>query len=121
MSTKILVVGASRGIGLELAKQLSSQPDTEIFATMRKPFSPGFDTSHVKVLAMDQTDASSVAAAASQVPELDTLILSFRSSLDCIEVCLIEVCPIDVSLISYVQSRSEPWGAVCMPNDHGYV
>jgi NAD(P)-dependent dehydrogenase (short-subunit alcohol dehydrogenase family) len=76
MSTKILVVGASRGIGLELAKQLSSQPDTEIFATMRKPFSPGFDTSHVKVLAMDQTDASSVAAAASQVPELDTLILN---------------------------------------------
>jgi NAD(P)-dependent dehydrogenase (short-subunit alcohol dehydrogenase family) len=76
MSTKILVVGASRGIGLELVKQLSSQPDTEVFATMRKPFDLSFDTSNIKVLAMDQTDASSVTAAASQVAELDTLILN---------------------------------------------
>jgi NAD(P)-dependent dehydrogenase (short-subunit alcohol dehydrogenase family) len=72
----ILVSGASRGIGLELVKQLAAQPETRVIAGMRKPFSIESPKNDIQVLQLDQTSADSVAAVAAQVPELDTLILN---------------------------------------------
>jgi NAD(P)-dependent dehydrogenase (short-subunit alcohol dehydrogenase family) len=72
----ILVTGASRGIGLELVKQLASAPNTTVFAGMRKPTNISSEANNIKTIQLDQTSAESVAAAAAQVPELDTLILN---------------------------------------------
>jgi NAD(P)-dependent dehydrogenase (short-subunit alcohol dehydrogenase family) len=72
----ILVTGASRGIGLELVKQLASAANTTVFAGMRKPINISAENNNIKTVQLDQTSAASVAAAASQVPELDILILN---------------------------------------------
>lgn len=60
------VVGSSRGIGIELAKQLTSK--YEVYGTMRKPFDVEF-----KVLKMDVNDQSSVDEAAKQIEKLVSL------------------------------------------------
>src|ERR1700709_1383051 len=72
----ILVTGASRGIGLELVKQLGATENTTVYAGMRKPITISAENDNVKTVQLDQTSAASVAAAAAQVPELDTLILN---------------------------------------------
>jgi NAD(P)-dependent dehydrogenase (short-subunit alcohol dehydrogenase family) len=80
MSSKaILVVGASRGIGLELVNQLSQNSENIVFAGLRKmPNIALYDGSHsnIKVVHLEQTSTSSITTAASQIPELDTLILN---------------------------------------------
>ena len=80
MSQKaIFVVGASRGIGLEVVNQLSQDPNNIVFAALRKtPNIPLYNGNHsnVKIVHLDQTSTSSVAAAAAAIPELDALILN---------------------------------------------
>jgi short-subunit dehydrogenase len=82
MSPIIAVIGASRGIGLELANQLSSQnPDTTVIsATRTVPSSPLL--SNVQSINLDLTNDDSIAAAAKEVPELDTLIINAAMGYD---------------------------------------
>lgn len=72
--TTTVVVGASRGIGLELAKYLAQDPENQVIATMRKPFS--LDAANIRVLELDQTESASVEKAARTVQEVDTLIIN---------------------------------------------
>jgi len=69
-----VIIGASRGIGLELAKYLSEEPESRVVATMRKPFAMA--SPNIQVLQLDQTDSGSVERAALQVPEADILIVN---------------------------------------------
>lgn len=69
-----VVIGASRGLGLEFAKSLAAERDSHVIATMRKPFSLG--QSNIDVLALDQTDTASVERAGQKVSEADVLILN---------------------------------------------
>ncbi|KAJ5700631.1 hypothetical protein N7536_003644 [Penicillium majusculum] len=70
-----LVIGASRGIGLELVKQISQDPSQQVIGSVRKPTDLG-SVPNIKSIVLDQADRSSVKAAATQVPELDTLIIN---------------------------------------------
>ncbi|PWY64318.1 NAD(P)-binding protein [Aspergillus eucalypticola CBS 122712] len=74
----ILVVGASRGIGRELVKQLSVHPNKHIIASVRQPAMQPVDSpaSNVSSIILDQANPESVIAAASQIPELDTLVIN---------------------------------------------
>lgn len=75
MSSKIvLVIGASRGIGYELVNQLSSDPYLHIIASVRQP--TDFGSSNISSIILDQSIPSSITQAASQVPEVDTLIIN---------------------------------------------
>lgn len=75
MSSKsIIVIGASRGIGLELVKYLSEDPSSQVFATMRKPMP--MTESNIHVIELDQTSTSSVQKAALQISEADILIVN---------------------------------------------
>ena len=69
-----VVIGASRGIGLGLAKYLARNSKDQVIATMRKPFS--LDAANIQVLELDQTDSASVEKAAEKVKEADTLIVN---------------------------------------------
>jgi short-subunit dehydrogenase len=73
-SNKFVVIGASRGIGLELAKYLAQNPDNHVIATMRKPFN--LDEANIEVLQLDQVNQRSVDTAAKKVTEADTLIVN---------------------------------------------
>lgn len=75
MSQTIAVIGASRGIGLELATQLSRTPNTVVLPTSRSS-PPSVELPNTKFLTLDITSDSSVTAAVSQVPALDTLIIN---------------------------------------------
>ncbi|CAI7596612.1 unnamed protein product [Penicillium crustosum] len=70
-----LVIGASRGLGLELVKQISQDPSQQVIGSVRKPTDLG-TAPNIKSIVLDQADRSSVKAAAAQVPELDTLIIN---------------------------------------------
>ena len=75
MTSKIiLVIGASRGIGRELVNQLSSDPNVHIIASVRQP--TDFGSSNVSSIILDQSIPSSITQAASEVPEIDTLIIN---------------------------------------------
>ncbi|KIW16546.1 hypothetical protein PV08_03734 [Exophiala spinifera] len=69
-----LTVGASRGLGLELVKQLSKTPDQHIIATVRSPTDRIPKSDNITLLILDQSSPESVLAAASHDVELDTLI-----------------------------------------------
>jgi NAD(P)-dependent dehydrogenase (short-subunit alcohol dehydrogenase family) len=69
-----IVIGASRGIGQELATYIAQKPNSHVIATMRKPFS--LDQSNIDVIQLDQTNQESVDAAALKVAEADTLIVN---------------------------------------------
>jgi NAD(P)-dependent dehydrogenase (short-subunit alcohol dehydrogenase family) len=71
-----LVTGASRGIGLELVKQLSSLPNSTVYAAMRKPFEIPSPKNNIISLEFDQSTTTSVAEAAQKVPQLDVLFLN---------------------------------------------
>ena len=72
----IVVTGAGRGLGLELARQFSHQPDTTVFATTRGNNAPpeleklisGSDGRVVHVHC-EATDSSSVTAAAKEIEQ----------------------------------------------------
>ncbi len=81
---RILITGANRGIGLELAREYVQQKDTLIFATCRHPESAEALQSlakqqpdQVKILALDVTSRAAIEAAiqsiAAQVDGLDLL------------------------------------------------
>lgn len=64
-----LVIGASRGIGLEFARQLGSK-GADVVATARKPEAVKGLPDSVKVLQLDFLDKGSVEAAAKKVDSL---------------------------------------------------
>jgi NAD(P)-dependent dehydrogenase (short-subunit alcohol dehydrogenase family) len=66
-----LVTGTNRGIGRRLAEQLVAR-GANVYATARRP--EAVDIEGVHVLALDITDAASVAAAAQAVPDLSLLV-----------------------------------------------
>ncbi|KAK7048121.1 hypothetical protein R3P38DRAFT_1851829 [Favolaschia claudopus] len=78
MSTEqiVLVVGASRGIGLSLVEQLAARPDTTAIGTARGSCAALEAIPNVKVLTLDLLDEESIKKAASTIPELDTLIVN---------------------------------------------
>ncbi|KAJ7715297.1 hypothetical protein DFH07DRAFT_862862 [Mycena maculata] len=72
----VLVIGASRGIGLALIQELGAKPNTKTIGTVRTP-NPALDApQNVKIIILDISDEESVAKAASEIPELDILIVN---------------------------------------------
>ncbi|KAJ7096083.1 hypothetical protein C8R44DRAFT_813140 [Mycena epipterygia] len=75
----VLVVGVSRGIGLALIQELAARPNTQAIGTVRTP-SAALDAANgdgkIRVITLDIADEESVAKAASEIPELDTLIIN---------------------------------------------
>ncbi|KAJ9618368.1 hypothetical protein H2204_013042 [Knufia peltigerae] len=69
-----VVIGASRGIGLELTKLLAKDPQNQVVATMRKPFD--LKIPNVQVMELDQTKPDTIKRAATKVNEADTLIIN---------------------------------------------
>ncbi|TRM70246.1 hypothetical protein BD626DRAFT_391779 [Schizophyllum amplum] len=70
----VLVVGASRGLGLALVLELLSKPDCQVIATVRGTPPPALAISGARILELDMMDHASVAAAAAQLPPFDVLI-----------------------------------------------
>ncbi|KAH7411431.1 hypothetical protein BKA64DRAFT_773072 [Cadophora sp. MPI-SDFR-AT-0126] len=75
MALIVAVIGASRGIGKELVKQLSESGEIQVIASTRSPQTKPTGPSE-KSITLDMTDDASVKAAAETVPELDTLIIN---------------------------------------------
>jgi NAD(P)-dependent dehydrogenase (short-subunit alcohol dehydrogenase family) len=71
-----LVVGASRGIGRELVHQLSQQANQQVIASTRKPAADLADLDNIQTITLDLADPASIAQAASEVAEIDTLIIN---------------------------------------------
>jgi NAD(P)-dependent dehydrogenase (short-subunit alcohol dehydrogenase family) len=72
-----LVQGASRGIGLALVEQLLCEQDNRVFATCRRANAPlqrlqQKAAGRLRVISLDVTDESSIAAAAACVSEQST-------------------------------------------------
>lgn len=76
MSTKVLVVGASRGVGLALVEDLKARPDVEVIAGVRSDANPTLQSLNVQIATLDMTNAESLSATAQQIPELDILIIN---------------------------------------------
>lgn len=72
--TIYLVVGASRGIGQALVENLSQSSSNKVIAATRKP--KDFGKPNVENVIIDQTSEDSVAAAASKIKEIDTVIVN---------------------------------------------
>ncbi|KAJ7249388.1 hypothetical protein C8J57DRAFT_689101 [Mycena rebaudengoi] len=77
MSTEqiVLVIGASRGIGLALVQELSTRPNTQVIGSVRTP-NATLDGLKIKTILVDIGDDQSVIDAASTIPELDTIIIN---------------------------------------------
>nr|GAT51705.1 predicted protein [Mycena chlorophos] len=73
----VLVVGASRGLGLVLVEQLAKSPTTRALGTVRTQ-SPALQAQlpSATFLTADITNEASVLSAAQNVPELDVLIVN---------------------------------------------
>ncbi|KAJ6599955.1 hypothetical protein DFH09DRAFT_627576 [Mycena vulgaris] len=71
----VLVIGASRGIGLALIQELGTRSNTQAIGTVRAA-NAALDVPNVKLITLDMTDDESMAKAASQIPEIDTLIIN---------------------------------------------
>ena len=72
---RVVVTGASRGIGQELVRQLVARGD-EVFAGMRRPH----DLPGARVLPLDVTDAASVAAFARSIDGALDLVINNAGS-----------------------------------------
>jgi NAD(P)-dependent dehydrogenase (short-subunit alcohol dehydrogenase family) len=71
----VLVVGASRGLGLALIQELAATPNIKPIGTVRG--TPTLKAvPNVQILTLDIADDASIEAAASSIPELDTLIIN---------------------------------------------
>lgn len=72
-----LVVGASRGIGKELAQQLAQQQTGgQVIASVRNAVDFGGSSPNMRSITLDQSSAKSVSEAAGGVAALDTLIVN---------------------------------------------
>lgn len=74
-----LVVGASRGIGKELAQQLAQQQQQtggQVIASVRNAVDFGGRSPNMRSITLDQSSAKSVNEAAGSVAALDTLIVN---------------------------------------------
>ncbi|KAF4549294.1 Short chain dehydrogenase-like protein 36 [Elsinoe fawcettii] len=73
----VLVVGATRGLGLELAKQYTSRPSITVYGTARSSTPCDGPDSIKWIKNIDLTQESSTAALASSLPEpVDTVLIS---------------------------------------------
>ena len=71
----VLVSGANRGIGAATVRELLKTDVKKIYAAARKPSSlPDFGDARVVPLALDITDAASIAAAARTAHDVDILL-----------------------------------------------
>lgn len=76
-TTKVLVTGASRGLGQAFVDNLALQPHTHVYAGMRNAGDTGAQSNgSVQILALDVSSNESVRDAAAKVEELDILILN---------------------------------------------
>ncbi|PVH73909.1 NAD(P)-binding protein [Cadophora sp. DSE1049] len=75
MSPIVAVIGASRGIGKELVRQLAQSGDIQVIASTRSSQTESASP-NVNSITLEITDDASVKAAAETVPELDTLIIN---------------------------------------------
>lgn len=66
------VTGASRGLGLSLAKELLARGARKVYAGVREP--AAFQIPGIEPIKLDVTDQVSVAAAAAQCPDVSLLI-----------------------------------------------
>lgn len=73
MTTNVLIVGASRGLGLALAEEFNQRPDIHTIAGIR-----GYPPSSINIetLRIDITNPESVSSAASQITKLDILVIN---------------------------------------------
>ncbi|KAJ7154579.1 hypothetical protein C8R46DRAFT_1117798 [Mycena filopes] len=73
----VLVVGASRGLGLALVEELAATSNTQAIGTVRSR-SGALDhlPSTVEILTLDMADEDSITKAAATIPELDTVIIN---------------------------------------------
>ena len=78
----VAVIGASRGIGRELVKQLSQSADIDVISSTRNASLTDSVAPNVKSITLDITDDASVAEAAKTVTELDTLIINAAMGYD---------------------------------------
>lgn len=70
----VLVTGANRGMGREYVRQLLDRGACRVYAGARDPRSVDVSDPRVVPLALDVTDAPSVAAAAKAAPDVSVLI-----------------------------------------------
>lgn len=76
MAQCVVVTGANRGIGLELARQLAARGDRVLGTARRPDEAPALCAVAARVLPLDQTDAASVAALAASLEDeaVDVLV-----------------------------------------------
>jgi NAD(P)-dependent dehydrogenase (short-subunit alcohol dehydrogenase family) len=80
-SQVFVIVGASRGIGFEMVKQLSSRPSTIVYAGVRSPSSAAelqqlaASHSNVRVISTDLANSSSIVSAADEGIFLFTFLI----------------------------------------------
>lgn len=70
----VLVTGANRGMGREYITQLLERGAAKVYAAARNPQQIDIDDPRVIALALDVTDAASIAAAALAAPDVSILI-----------------------------------------------
>lgn len=70
----VLVTGANRGMGREYISQLLERGVAKVYAAARNPQQIELDDPRVIALALDVTDAASVAAATQAAPDVSILI-----------------------------------------------
>ncbi|KAK7038890.1 hypothetical protein VNI00_010524 [Paramarasmius palmivorus] len=76
MPTNILIIGASRGLGLALAQEFASDPNYHIYASVRSPAPDNRLPANITQVILDITDDTSIHTAASSIPALDILIVN---------------------------------------------